>query len=129
MWKLENIETGGQLNSSTQPEWAGGVWDCGDFRVTDPTGKAYSVTELPPAAPKVSPVEFKMLFTSVERVAIRTARTTDPTVDDFFDLVEDPRLTYVDLALPSVQGALHYLAAAQLIADARIPEILSGKVL
>lgn len=77
---------------------------------------------------KVSPVEFKMLFTSAERVAIRVARATDPTVDDFFDLVEDPRLTYVDLALPSVQGALHYLAATQLIADARIPEILSGKV-
>lgn len=92
-------------------------------------------TWYPPAAvspepfKKVSPVEFKMLFTSVERVAIRKARTTDPTVDDFFDLVEDPRLTYVDLALPSVQGALHYLAATQLITDARIAEILSGKVL
>lgn len=82
-----------------------------------------------PVYPKVSPVEFKMLFTSMERVAIRTARATDPTVDDFFDLVEDPRLSYVDLALPSVQGALHYLAATQLIADARIPEILSGNVL
>lgn len=82
-----------------------------------------------PVYPKVSPVEFKMLFTSMERVAIRTARATDPTVDDFFDLVEDPRLSYVDLALPSVQGALHYLAATQLITDARIPEILSGNVL
>lgn len=82
-----------------------------------------------PVYPKVSPVEFKMLFTIMERVAIRTARATDPTVDDFFDLVEDPRLSYVDLALPSVQGALHYLAATQLITDARIPEILSGNVL
>jgi len=82
-----------------------------------------------PVYPKVSPVEFKMLFTSMERVAIRTARSTDPTVDDFFDLVEDPRLSYVNLALPSVQGALHYLAATQLITDARIPEILSGNVL
>ena len=82
-----------------------------------------------PVYPKVSPVEFKMLFTSMERVAIRTARATDPTADDFFDLVEDPRLSYVDLTLPSVQGALHYLAATQLITDARIPEILSGNVL
>lgn len=79
--------------------------------------------------PQVSPVQFKMLFTSMERVAIREARKTDPTVDDFFDLMEDPRLTYVDLALPSVQGALHYLATTSLITDARIPEILSGKVL
>lgn len=82
-----------------------------------------------PTPPQVSPVEFKMLFTSAERVAIREARKTDAVVDDFFDLVEDPRLTYVDLALPSVQGTLHYLAATSLITDARIPEILSGKVL
>lgn len=83
---------------------------------------------LPLPPPQVSPVQFKMLFTSMERVAIREARKTDPTVDDFFDLMEDPRLTYVDLALPSVQGALHYLAATSLITDERIPQILSGKV-
>lgn len=85
----------------------------------------------PPALtpPQVSSVEFKMLFTSAERVAIREARKTDAVVDDFFDLVEDPRLTYVDLALPSVQGALQYLVAVELLTEERVPEILSGKVL
>ena len=81
-----------------------------------------------PTYPKVSPVEFLLLFTSAERVAIRAVRPDDPVIDDFFDIVEDPRLTFVDLALPSVQGALHYLAAAQLITDARREEILTGKV-
>lgn len=81
-----------------------------------------------PTYPKVSPVEFLLLFTSAERVAIRAVRPDDPVIDDFFDLVEDTRFAYVDLGLPSVQGALHYLAASQLITDARREEILTGKV-
>lgn len=128
MWILKNIATGDLMESPVKPEWVAGIWECGDFRVTDAAGDQYIA--IPPVVgyPKVSPVEFKLLFTSAERVAIRQARATDVTVDDFFDLVEDPRLTYVDLALPSVQDALHYLAATQLITDTRIPEILSGKV-
>lgn len=81
-----------------------------------------------PTPPKVSPVEFKLLFTSAERVAIKVARPTDPVLDDFFDIVDDPRLTHVDLALASVQGALHYLAAISLITDARREEIMLGVV-
>lgn len=78
--------------------------------------------------PKVSPVEFLLLFTSQERVAIRAARPNDPVLDDFFGIVEDPRLTFVNLALPSVQDALHYLAAKQFITDARREEILKGTI-
>ena len=81
-----------------------------------------------PVHPKVSPVEFKLLFTSQERVAIKAARNTDPVVDDFYDIVEDPRLTHVDLGLQSTQEALAYMAANGLIAESRISEILTGKV-
>lgn len=81
-----------------------------------------------PTYPKVRPVEFKMLFTSQERIAIKNARANDPVIDDFFDLVEDPRLTYVDLALQSVQDAVVYLANQSLIAPERVPEILSGQL-
>lgn len=81
-----------------------------------------------PVPPKVSPVEFLLLFTPQERVAIRAARPNDPVLDDFFDIVEDPRLTFVNLALPSVQGALYYLAANQFITDARREEILKGAI-
>lgn len=76
--------------------------------------------------PKVSPVEFLLLFTSQERVAIRAARQTDPVLDDFFGIVEDPRLTFVNLALPSVQDALQYLAANKFITGARLKEIRKG---
>ena len=77
---------------------------------------------------KVSPIEFKLLFTSQERVAIKSARNTDPVVDDFYDIVEDPRLTHVDLGLQSTQYALAYMAANGLIAESRVAEILTGKV-
>ncbi len=78
--------------------------------------------------PKVSPVEFKLLFTSSERVAIKAARDTDAVIDDFFDIVEDPRLQYVDLGLNSTQGALDYLVAQGLLTQARRDQIVAGQV-
>jgi hypothetical protein len=78
--------------------------------------------------PKVSPVEFKLLFTPQERVAIKAARATDPILDDFYDIVEDPRLTHVDLGLASTQAALDYLTAMGLIAAGRKDVILAGQV-
>ena len=80
-----------------------------------------------PVPPKVSPVEFKLLFTSAERVAIKAS--TDPIVQDFFSIVEDPRLTVVDLALQSTQDALAYLEMLELIAAGRKAEILTGNAL
>lgn len=78
-----------------------------------------------PVPPKVSPIEFKLLFTSLERVAIKAS--TDPIVQDFFSIVEDPRLTHVDLGLQSTQDALAYLETLELIAAGRKAEILTGK--
>ena len=82
----------------------------------------------PSEAPKVSPVEFKLLFTSAERVAIKAARATDQVIDDFYDIVEDPRLTNVDLGLKSTRDAIGYLAAQNLITAERATEILAGVV-
>lgn len=76
--------------------------------------------------PKVSPIEFKLLFTAQERVAIKTARATDPVIDDFYDVVEDPRLTFVDLGLQSTRDAIGYLAAQGLIGAERVEQILAG---
>ena len=76
---------------------------------------------------RVSPVEFKLLFTSAERIAIKTARENDSVIDDFFDIVDDPRLTYVDLGLQSTKDALAYLASQNLITESRRDEILAGQ--
>lgn len=78
--------------------------------------------------PKVSPVEFKLLFTPQERVAIKAARATDVVIDDFFDIVEDPRLTFVDLGLQSTQDALSYLVQQGLLTVERRQQILAGQV-
>lgn len=83
----------------------------------------------PSEATKVSPVEFKLLFTSAERVAIKAARATDQVIDDFYDIVEDPRLTFVNLGLQSTQDALSYMVAQGLLTEDRRSEILAGVVL
>ena len=80
-----------------------------------------------PTYAKVSPVEFQLLFTSPERVAIKAARANDPVIDDFMEIVGDPRLAYVDLNLQSTQDALGYLVAKGIITEDRKVQILEGK--
>jgi len=80
-------------------------------------------------SPKVSPVEFMLLFTSPERVAIKALRQTDPIVDDFLDIIEDPRLTFVDLGLGSTVSAIDYMIYVGLVAAERKAEILTGVML
>lgn len=79
-----------------------------------------------PAQPQVSPVEFKLLFTAQERVAIKTS--TDAQVLDFFEIVNDPRLTHVDLGLQSTADALAYLTQLGILAEGRTAQILEGKI-
>lgn len=101
--------------------------------IRDESGKWSAPVPAPAPEPgaeskRVSPVEFKLLFTSAERIAIKAARENDPVVDDFFDIVDDPRLTYVDLGLQSTKDALAYLASRNLITEARRDEIMAGQV-
>lgn len=83
---------------------------------------------IPPApeAPKVSPVQFKLLFAPGERVAMDAAKATDPILKDFFSIVDDPRLTFVDLGLQSTKDAVGYLVSKSLITAERAAEILAG---
>lgn len=97
--------------------------DSGSWSAPAPTPEAVVVE-----SKRVSPVEFKLLFTSAERIAIKGVRETDAVVDDFFDIVDDPRLTYVDLGLQSTKDALAYLASQNLITETRRDEILAGQV-
>ncbi|MBP8813919.1 MAG: hypothetical protein KBE25_06330 [Laribacter sp.] len=76
----------------------------------------------------VSPVEFKLLFTADERVAINEVRASDPVIEDFFSIVEDPRLTFVNLELESTREALGYLVSKSLVSAERSIEILAGVI-
>ena len=106
----------------------GDGWVNGELIKPEPTAPV-EPTQPEPVYPKVSPVEFKLLFTSQERVAIKAARATDPVIDDFFDIVEDQRLTHVDLGLQSVKDAINYLQSKGLLTAERAAEILAGKIL
>lgn len=87
-----------------------------------------------PELPTVSPVEFKLLFTSAERVKLKELRSTDPILDDFWSIVDDPRATQVRLGLTSTQQGVAYAVSLLVAAGtvdptdeaARIASILSG---
>jgi hypothetical protein len=76
------------------------------------------------APKKVSPIEFKLLFTSAERIAIKTS--TDPIVQDFYDITNDARLTHIDLGLKSTQDAIAYLVSINILTQSRADAILTG---
>ena len=111
-----------EVPSQVEPQWRviDGAWQ--------PPSQANETPNSVTLPPKVSPVEFKLLFTAQERVAIKEARATDLVIDDFFEIVEDTRLTHVNLGLQSTQDALAYLEATGLITTARRQEILAGQV-
>ena len=82
-----------------------------------------------PAVPEdinVSPVEFKLLFSSLERIAIKAS--TDPIINDFFEIINDPRLTFVNLGLQSTKDALSYLVASTILTEERKAQILTGVI-
>ena len=107
------------MPDEVQPGWVriDGVWSA-----PAPTPQPEPV----PVYPKVTPVQFKLLFTSPERVAIKAARATDPVVDDLWELVEDPRMEYVDFGLKSARDSIEYLATVGLIEPERVGEIIIG---
>jgi len=80
-----------------------------------------------PSVTQVTPVEFMLLFTSAERVAIKSARPSDAVIDDFFDILEDPRMTIVNLTSQSTKDALAHFVDKKLVTQSRADEILSGK--
>jgi len=75
----------------------------------------------------VSPIEFKLLFTSAERIAINAS--VDPVVIDFMSIVDDQRTTKINLTIPSTVNALNYLVSLTLLADTRVDEILEAKAM
>lgn len=80
----------------------------------------------PVVPPKVSAIEYKMLFTVQERIAIKTS--TDAVIQDLYELLNDQRVATVDLSLKSISDALDYMTALNILAVGRKAEILLGKV-
>lgn len=106
-------------NSLVQPGWRA------DFSSSENSWKFH-----PPGIARtrmqVSPVEFLLLFTAEESVRIKEVKAGDAFVKHFFDLIDHPRLTMVDLSLQSTIDSLGYLVSQGLLTDERKNQILSG---
>lgn len=76
---------------------------------------------------QVSPVQFKLLFSPPERVAIQAARDGDAILNDFYNILDDVRLTMVDFAILGNRQAVQYLAMKGLIAEDRVDQIIRGE--
>lgn len=101
----------------------GSIYDDATGTFNAPEPRVISVEPSPGTA--ISPVAFKLLFTSAERVAIATARAYTGTsaapkalklgLDDLFSIIDDPRLNEIQLAHPAVGDGLAALQAAGII--------------
>lgn len=111
--------------------------EAGDSFINGELIKAVKVTDIPidntVVYPTVTKVNFLLLFTGQERVIARRLRTTDPVMDDFWRLLEEPTLTEVNLNLAAVQQGIAYTLNGinQVVAiniTARTASILNGSL-
>jgi hypothetical protein len=89
-----------------------------------------------PKRPTVGPTEFKLLFKTAERLALKALKATDPVIEDIFDIIDDPRLITVILGLASTEQSVAY-CLGKLVQEGvinsddvaqRQEEILSGRI-
>lgn len=89
-----------------------------------PTPTEPPATSPAAAPPVVSAIRFKIRFKLQELITIKAARATNPVVDTLWELVEDQRITTIDMGLPFVQDGLRYLESQGLIGPGRADEIM-----
>jgi hypothetical protein len=100
-----------------------GIWYLAAGKELADPNREYEFIQDPPT---VSAIQYKMLFTSAERIAAKAS--TDPVIVDLQELLNDPRTDSVDLALQSISDALDYMTYIGLIMVGRKAEILTGEV-
>ena len=131
-YQIKNLSSGAVYAVSQQPEWALGVWECGNQRFTDPSQTLYQALA---SYPILTPMQFYLAFTPTERIAIK--KSTDPDVMEFWATYElAVQLNHtIDPNLVSVQQGLAWLATATtatppgpgiLVSTARIAQISEG---
>lgn len=122
----KNYSTKVEDNVEDNAELVDGVWV---NPVTPEPDTDYVIPEPEKVYPKVSPLEFKILFTAQERIAIKEAKATDEILQDGFEILEDTRLTVVDLGLASTQDFIDYMTSLGLLTTERADKIKSGIII
>lgn len=134
MNRIQNIETKAIVEVELEPVWVGGVWECGNVRFTDPDKAIYQAVPADVSPKQLTPVEFKMCFTSAERLAITAIRDNaehpaSPTLKDVYSILDDPRLKIVDLGLQSNLDLIDFLVSLNVLTSGRAAEIKDGVIL
>lgn len=73
----------------------------------------------------VGVVEFKTKLTYDERAILNTLKTSDARVMDFFNIIDDPRLTTLDLRSVFITEFLDYCILLNILAETRKQQILT----
>lgn len=76
-----------------------------------------------PAPRTMEPLTFMRRFTMAERIAIRSAATTDPMIADLMAM--QAAATYIDLDDPDTQAGVVYLESLGIIAAGRAAQVLA----
>ena len=116
--------------STDVPSYVEAGWSLLDNVWTAPEAPLEREIKPDPAITIISPTVFKRRFTLAERTAIALARSkrdsTDPTelqlalaLDIFFEDLDDPRLTEMDLTDDTVTQGLAFLVSVNIITQER----------
>jgi hypothetical protein len=124
MAAIINIETGELITVAQDPLHVQGVWECGDQRFTDPSMNLFEAVAT--VSDPCAVTDFWELFTVEEEIAIRQKGTTDVLVSTWLGRLDDQRTTSISITLPSVIGAITYVAGDIPLADGRLEQILAG---
>lgn len=90
----DEIQNGWRYNPETE-EWSA-------------SPEIATVDTQPEIPQTVDVINFKLLFTSAERIKAEQLRATDAIINDFWLILDDPRTANVVMALPSIQSAIEY---------------------
>ena len=98
------------------------------WRLVDEEWVAPEVPEVVIEPKEVDPITFKLLFTSAERIAAKALRASDPAIDDFWIILDDPRTRSVDMRIPSIQAIIEHTLTACSVENVaeRKAQILQG---
>ena len=69
-----------------------------------------------------------MLFTAFERVALKALAKTNPLIEDWLSIIDDPRLTEVDLGLSSTRGAIEVIVALGVLTAERAAQVMRAEM-
>lgn len=120
---IKNGEAENTILAGKYPSFLEGDYD-EIVEVIPPEPKQKPVREPKPVV--LSPVDFKVRFTSSERLAISNARETDLFINDFMSILDDVRLNKIDLGSSFVIEFLDHLVTESIITSERKLEITAS---